>query len=565
MPCVPRAPRPPQGGRAALLAGTLALLLSPVALARAEDPFPDAARLLAKGEAEAAVALLEPLVEGSPDDHAAWLLLGRARRATGDADGALTALGRAADAPTTAPAACLEAARVEAERGGTAPALAWLERARAAGWRDRALALSDEALAPLREAPGFARVLPTALCCEEAVGPGARVLRTHVGEVDGERLGLVALGCGDLDGDGVPDYALAAPHRDTDGALAGRISAFSGASGAPLWSRSGSPGSRMGSAAALVPDVNGDGRSELLVGAPSWRNASGRAYLFSGADGKTLFTMHAGENGDQFGAAVASIGDIDDDGRPELAVGAPGAAGGAGRVTVYDSGGRKLFEVEHEGSSAFGRALAGHAFPKFRTLAVGAAGEDGRGRVYVLALARTSATVSTVLEASPTSRELGRGFLSFDLDLDRDRVPDLWLPDWADAESGRRAGGGRVLSGRTWQPLRAYTGRAAGEGFGSSRAPVGDVNGDGVPDLLAGAWWHGGGARRGGAAYLLSGSDGTELSRWVGMEPGDHLGWSAALVGDLDGDGAPELLLPAPLSAAGRREAGRVFVVSTAP
>ena len=66
-------------------------------------------------------------------------------------------------------------------------------------------------------------------------------------------------------------------------------------------------------------------------------------------------------------------------------------------------------------------------------------------------------------------------------------------------------------------------------------------------------------------AYLLSGADGSQLAVWTGLEPGDHLGWGATIVGDLDGDGAPELLLPAPFSAAAHREAGRVLVISGAP
>jgi hypothetical protein len=88
------------------------------------------------------------------------------------------------------------------------------------------------------------------------------------------------------------------------------------------------PSARFGLAVAETQDLNGDGVSDLVVGAPTSDNPvrnQGRAFVFSGADGMLLHTLDDPtplENG-FFGAAVASPGDIDGDGVADIAVGSP--------------------------------------------------------------------------------------------------------------------------------------------------------------------------------------------------------------------------------------------------
>ena len=110
----------------------------------------------------------------------------------------------------------------------------------------------------------------------------------------------------------------------------------------------GTRGSRAGTAVALVPDVGGDGSAEILIGAPNRRAASGAAYLISGQanlpgrlfladDATALLGQQAGI---RLGAAVAGLADRSGDGRGELVLGAPGrsavAGDGDGSGLVYE-------------------------------------------------------------------------------------------------------------------------------------------------------------------------------------------------------------------------------------
>ena len=115
-------------------------------------------------------------------------------------------------------------------------------------------------------------------------------------------------------------------------------------------------------------------------------------------------------------------------------------------------------------------------------------------------------------------------------------------------------------------------GAAAGDGAGYSLAPAGDLNGDGRGDLVIGAPVPGG--DRPGQAYVVFGkpdsgaidlaSPGPGAYRIGGAQPGDLTGFSVGSVGDLNGDGRPEILVGAPrfdVDTTDRVDAGAVFVV----
>ncbi|HKB16317.1 MAG TPA: integrin alpha, partial [Planctomycetota bacterium] len=92
-----------------------------------------------------------------------------------------------------------------------------------------------------------------------------------------------------------------------------------------------------------------------------------------------------------------------------------------------------------------------------------------------------------------------------------------------------------------------FDGSAGSDQFGWSVSGVGDVNGDGVPDILVGSpFANPGGLADAGRATVFSGSDGTALLVLNGPNPGAFLGYSVSGVGDVDGDGAADVIVGAP-------------------
>ena len=107
--------------------------------------------------------------------------------------------------------------------------------------------------------------------------------------------------------------------------------------------------SYMGRAVRGVPDMDGDGVQEYLVGLPYRKQPNflrGEAWLFSGATGEVLAIMRGSGRKKRtgwkplFGYYLNAIGDIDGDGIPDLGVSAPGDRQERGAVRVYS--GRKL-------------------------------------------------------------------------------------------------------------------------------------------------------------------------------------------------------------------------------
>jgi len=92
-------------------------------------------------------------------------------------------------------------------------------------------------------------------------------------------------------------------------------------------------------------------------------------------------------------------------------------------------------------------------------------------------------------------------------------------------------------------------GSHAGDALGRSVAVLGDVDGDGVPDFVVGAPAATGAASAPGYALVLSGADGGLIHRLLTTGSADRFGWSVAVAGDVDADGVPDVLVGAPGSA----------------
>ncbi len=358
--------------------------------------------------------------------------------------------------------------------------------------------------------------------------PNGAADAAYGGTETGGRFGSSVAAIGDYDGDGWFDFAVGAPFEAGGGTQRGRVHVFLGGPSFPAAASvvlSGTEdGGRFGWAVARAGDVDGDGRDDLLVGAPlesGGGTGRGRAYLFSFANGTAPLVAYGGSEDDsRFGWALDTAGDFNGDGWFDVAIGAPldDADGNAaddaldrGRVFLYLGGPSPDNSVDlvlsgTENGAEFGSAVAG--LRDFNVdgcddLAVGAPLDDGDGNL-----------VDDGLDA-------GRVFV-FHGSWALDGAADLTL-----------------------------TG-ASGSGFGSMVARIGDINNGGAPDLLVGAPYDDGGgaagAERGRAFVYFGGTspDGVADVVLTGAEDGGHFGSIGFSGGDVNAGGARDLVIGAP-------------------
>jgi hypothetical protein len=161
-----------------------------------------------------------------------------------------------------------------------------------------------------------------------------------------DNLGSAVVGLGDVNHDGVPDFAVSAPGADPKdsgvGPTYGRVIIVSGKDGAVLRKIDGkSVFGVFGEAMSACGDQDNDGVTDLLVGARGANGATGQAFIYSGRNGRKLFSVPGVSPRGFFGIGVAGLDDIDGDGRPEIAIGAE--LDGSGEVVVISPGRRKLY------------------------------------------------------------------------------------------------------------------------------------------------------------------------------------------------------------------------------
>lgn len=143
------------------------------------------------------------------------------------------------------------------------------------------------------------------------------------------RFGFAVARAGDVNGDGVPDLAVAAPFKASAAGLAevGIVYILSGRNGRVLReltppSKGGAEeGGRFGSALANAGKIDGDQVPDILIGAPG----RSLAFVYSGRTGAVIFTIRSpvGEKQPSFGSALAAGRDLNNDGVPDFAIGAP--------------------------------------------------------------------------------------------------------------------------------------------------------------------------------------------------------------------------------------------------
>lgn len=340
-----------------------------------------------------------------------------------------------------------------------------------------------------------------------------------------------------------------------------------------------STGDQFGVDVALVGDLNEDGYSEYIIGSSHEVNGGlvvGGAQVRSGIDGSLVHHVEGDQEDSQFGAHVAGLSDITGDGEPDFIVGAPkfttAAGARAGRAVVY-SGETGLVRHTFDGpvqGAWFGSGVA--AAGDLNSDGVGdilvASERDdslfpGGGKVEVFSGADWS--VLYTWPGSHASQYFGSS-VAGGVDIDRDGVADILIGSEGDDTNGEDAGSVTVISGASglpfsWSPL---LGDMAGDAFGTSVAFPGNVDGDEFEDILVGIRYGDfNGVDRGGLR-LYSGASGVELLTVRGAEDGDQLGHAVSGVGDVDGDGYPDIAGGGAGSDTGGDNAGRVALFSSA-
>jgi len=318
-------------------------------------------------------------------------------------------------------------------------------------------------------------------------------------------------------------------------------------------------GDEFGSAVANLGDLEGDGVTDLAVGAPSDDgNGMDRGavwVLFLDSDGRVDLKQRIGDgaggfdgnlvDGGRFGDALAAIGDLNADGVADLAVGAPqdddgGTDRGAVWILFLDAEGKVLdFQKISNTAGGFDGILNdGDQFGGAVTaigdldgdgvgdLAVGAKyandGGTGKGAVWILFM-DTDGTVKS-------QQKIADGAGNFNGDLNND------------------------------------------DHFGSAVASIGDLDGDDVNDLAVGAdQSDGDGSDRGAVWILFLDKDGTVLNEEKitqgqggfegNLADGDRFGSAVADIGDQDGDGVTDLAVGADQSDDGGPDRGAVWIL----
>ncbi len=329
-------------------------------------------------------------------------------------------------------------------------------------------------------------------------------------------------------------------------------------------------GDNFGWVSSPVADVDGDGAPDVVVTSPfndaGGANA-GRVYMYSGKTSVELWRFTNDGVGEAAGFSVRDAGDIDGDEVSDVIAGGPSA--GTGRAFVLSGvDGQVILTLEGVGiGDRFGSGVCGVGDingDKVNDLAVGAENNQeafgsAGGRLYFLS--GVDGSVIATIDAEVAADKFGHSLANVG-DLDEDGVDDVVVG--APNGNGATTGRAYVYSGRTRELLLTLdpTGTSASAFSQFFVATPGDVNKDGTNDIYVsdfGDTTNGGGA---GKAYVFSGEDGAVLHEWLG-QPGDGFGIGRGC-GDVNGDGHADLLLAGWSHDNGAPNAGQATVFSGA-
>lgn len=346
--------------------------------------------------------------------------------------------------------------------------------------------------------------------------PATRAAQRYLGEAEASWFGARALTVGDCDGDGIGDLMIAARFHSANYYHDGRVTVYSGATGAVLHVFDGeSLEAELGHRHDVIGDLDGDGRADILIGAYQHDSNRGRVYAFSGRTGQAIHVWEGQQQFSLFGWDISNAGDTNGDGVNDVLIGA----------------------MNHDGNGY--RSGAAYLF-------------DGRTGVQLFEWIGEAPQDQFGFRAAPAG------------DVDGDGRPDVLISAPSNDENGDLAGKVYLYSGATGQLIRSYLGEYAGDMFGERVWGDFDLDGDRRAELLIGSLNHSPLRPRAGRVYLYSGADGSLIRTFDGERRGDQLGMRLKTLGDLNADGRPEIAMSAIYHDGVGQDSGRVYLYSGA-
>ncbi len=423
---------------------------------------------------------------------------------------------------------------------------------------------------------------------------------TAEGNQENARFGKSVGTAGDVDGNGYDDIIVGAHLYDTSSySDTGKAYVYtgtaSGLSTVAAWTTEGNQAYiRLGSSVSTAGDVNGDGYSDVIVGARLYDTSSytdvGRAYVYTGtASGLSTvaaWTAESDQNTAWFGLPVSTAGDVNGDGYSDVIVGAHGYDGSQtneGRTHVYYGSAAGLnstagWTIESDQDGAYFGYSVGTAGDVngdgYSDIIVGAYLYDNsqtdEGRAYVYHGSPSGLVTTSDWTAEGNQNEANFGLsVSTAGDVDNDGYSDVIVgAPLYDITGKADAGRAYVYTGTAsgLSTVAAWTADSdlAGAKFGQSVSTAGDVNGDGYADVIVGAHTYGNGETSEGRAYVYTGTASglSTVAAWTveSNQAQARFGASVGTAGDVNGDGYSDVIVGAHSYSSTLSNEGRAYV-----